>query len=168
MCPSVQFFNEVLGKTIGQDNILGLRKWVRRSKIISEFNLNMSNGLFTLPDSDSDSKPYGYIVLCRSFHIGSYPHLDPCTESFPNCYCTHFRDRYLSWGQISVPIPYISIRGSESGSEPMWNFCIVQESESEFEFESESGNVNEPLRDSVWKQEKFYRSESHVLFWAQK
>ena len=33
------------------------------------------NGLFTLPDSDSnsdsDSKPNGYIVLCRSFHIGS-------------------------------------------------------------------------------------------------
>ena len=33
-----------------------------------------SNGLFTLPDSDSgsesdsDSKPSGYIALCRSFH----------------------------------------------------------------------------------------------------
>ena len=80
-------------------------------------------GSFTLPDSDSDSdsdsKPDGYIVLCRSFHVGSDPDPDPCTESFPNCYCTHFRDRYLSQGQISIPIPYTSIRGSESGSEPM-------------------------------------------------
>ena len=106
-------------------------------------------GLFTLPDtgsdsdSDLDSKPDGYIVLCRSFHIGSDPDLDPCTESFPNHYCTHFRNRYLSQGQMSIPIPHISIRGSESGSEPMWNFCIVQESESESE--SESGNVNKHI-----------------------
>ena len=55
--------------------------------------------LFTLPnsdsdpDSDSDSKPDGYIVLCRNIHIGSDPDRDPCTESFPNRYCTHFRDR---------------------------------------------------------------------------
>ena len=26
------------------------------------------NGLFTLPDSDSNCKPHGYIVLCRTFH----------------------------------------------------------------------------------------------------
>ena len=44
-----------------------------------------SNGSFTLadPDSDSDldsdSKPYGYIVLFRTFHIGS--DLDP--DPFP-------------------------------------------------------------------------------------
>ena len=83
------------------------------------------------PDSDLDSKPDGYIVLCRNIHIGSDLDSDLCTESFPNHYCTQFRDRYLSWGQISIPIPYISIRGSESGSEPMSNFCIVQKSESE-------------------------------------
>ena len=49
-------------------------------------------GLFTLPDpdSDSDSTPYGYIVLFRSFHIGSDP--DPYSDGFPNGYCTHFRD----------------------------------------------------------------------------
>ena len=29
------------------------------------------------------------------------------TDSFPNGYCTHFRDRSPSGGQISVPIPYI-------------------------------------------------------------
>ena len=63
---------------------------------------SQGNGLFTLPDSnsnsysDSDSKPDGYIVLCRSFHIGSDPDPDPCTDRFPNRYCTHFRDRYLS------------------------------------------------------------------------
>ena len=97
-----------------------------------------------ISDSDSDSKPDGYIVLCRSFHIGSDPDPDPYTDRFPNRYCTHLRDRYPSQGQISVPIPYFSIRESESGSGPMWNICIVQESESESESKSESGNVIKP------------------------
>ena len=83
--------------------------------------LLLSDSLFTLPDShsDSDSKPDGYIALCKNIHIGSDLDLDPCTESFPNHYCTHFRDRYLSWGQMSIPIPYTSISGSESGSDNM-------------------------------------------------
>ena len=59
-------------------------------------------GLFTLPDpdldpnsdSDSDFKPYGYIVLFRTFHTGLDP--DPYSDGFPNGYCTHFRDRSLS------------------------------------------------------------------------
>ena len=42
----------------------------------------------------------------------------------------HPKDRYLS------QFYYISIRGSESVSEPMWSFCIVQESMSESESES--------------------------------
>ena len=92
-----------------------------------------ANGLFTLPDpdsdSDSDSEPYGYIVLFRTFHIGSDLDLDPYLDGFPNGYCIHFRDKSPSQGQISVPITYISIRGSESESEPMLNFCIMQESE---------------------------------------
>ena len=33
--------------------------------------------------------------------------------------CNHFRDGFLCQGQISVPITYILIRGSESKSEPM-------------------------------------------------
>ena len=105
---------------------------------------------FTLPNSDSDSdwdwdsKPDGYIVLCRNIHTGSDPDPDPCTESFLNRHCIHFRDRYLSQGQMSIPIPYISIRGSESGSKPIWNFCIVRESGSESE--SESSNVNKPFK----------------------
>ena len=53
------------------------------------------------------------------------------------------KDRSPSQGQIFVPITYISIRGSESESEPMEKSCIVQESMSESE--SESGNGNKPL-----------------------
>ena len=39
-------------------------------------------GLFTLPnsESDSDSKPKGYIVLDRSFHIGSDLDPDPYSD----------------------------------------------------------------------------------------
>ena len=47
----------------------------------------------------------------------------------------------LSHGQISIPIPYISIRGSESESEPTGNFSTVQGSVSQSGF----GNVNKPL-----------------------
>ena len=81
-----------------------------------------TDGLFPLtePDSDSDSKPYSYIVLCSSFST------------------THFREGSPSQGQISVPITYISIRGSESESEPVEKSYIVEE------FESESGNGNKP------------------------
>ena len=66
----------------------------------------LGNGLFTLPDSDSDSdsKPYHYIVLYRSLHIGSDPDLDPYSNGFPNGYCTHFRDGSPSQGQMSIPI----------------------------------------------------------------
>ena len=72
-------------------------------------------------DSDShlDSKPYRYIVLCTIFPTGLDSDLDPCMDSFLNGYCTHFRDGSPSQGQISIPIPYIWIRGSESESEPV-------------------------------------------------
>ena len=64
------------------------------------------NGLFppTDSDSDSDSKPYCYIVLCTTFSAGSDSDLDPCMDSFPNGYCTHFRDGSPSQGQISITI----------------------------------------------------------------
>ena len=65
-----------------------------------------SNGLFPLTesDSDSDSKPYRYIVLCRSFstartQIG-------IQIPFLSGYCTHFREESLSQGQISNPITF--------------------------------------------------------------
>ena len=91
--------------------------------------LFFSSGLFPLPDSDSDSFPDGYIVLYRTFPTGSDS--DSCTDSFPNGYYTHLRDGSPSQGQISVPIYYISIRGSESESKPVEKFCTVQESVSE-------------------------------------
>ena len=55
-------------------------------------------------DSDSDFNSNGYIVLCRSFHTGSDSNLDSYLDGFPNGYCTHFRDRSPSRGQISIPI----------------------------------------------------------------
>ena len=91
------------------------------------------DGLFPLPesDSDSDSKPDGYIVLCRSFSTAQIQIRIP----FLNGYCTHFRDGAPS------KFYYISIRGSESKSKPVEKFCIVQESKSE----SYSGSGNKPL-----------------------
>ena len=86
------------------------------AEIYTKFLDVHTNGLFTLPDSDSDpdsdSKPDGYIVLCRNIPIGSDPDPDPCTESFPNHYCTHFRDRSLS-------LFYTFQSENQSGSEPM-------------------------------------------------
>ena len=58
---------------------------------------------------------------------------------FPNRYYTHFGEGSLSQGQISIPITYISIRGSESKSEPMEKSYIVQESV------SKCGNVIKSL-----------------------
>ena len=81
--------------------------FVRRSCIYMSCK---SNGLFTFSDSNSDwdsyldSKHDGYIALCRSFHIGSDPDLDPYSDGFLNGYCTHFMGRSPSQGQISVPI----------------------------------------------------------------
>ena len=95
-------------------------------------------GLFPLPESDSDSKPYGYIVLYRSFSTAWTWTRIP----FPNGYCTYFRDGSPSQGQISIPITYISIRRSESESKPVEKFCIVQESLSESGSESDSGSEN--------------------------
>ena len=60
-------------------------------------SVHLNNGFFPPTDSDSDSdldsRPDGYIVLCRTFSTGSDLDLDPCKESFLNSYCTHFRDR---------------------------------------------------------------------------
>ena len=59
--------------------------------------INVSNGLFppteTETEMETDSKPDGYIVLCRTFSTDSDLDTDPCMETFPDGYCTHFRDR---------------------------------------------------------------------------
>ena len=61
-------------------------------------------GLFPLPETDSDSKPYCYIVLCRKYSTGLDSDSDPYLDGLTNAYCTHFRDRSLSQGQISITI----------------------------------------------------------------
>ena len=61
-------------------------------------------------DSDLDSKIYRYIVLYAIFPIGSDSDLDPCTDSFLNDYCTHFRDGSPSQGSESE---CISVDGNE-------------------------------------------------------
>ena len=73
------------------------------------------NGLFppteteTETDSQMDSKPNIYIVLCTTFSTGTEMEIEmeTETETFPDGYCTHFRDGSPSQGQISIPIPYI-------------------------------------------------------------
>ena len=68
--------------------------------VLARYDRARANGSFPPmamdSDSDSDSKPYHYIVLCTTFSTGSDSDLDPCMDSFPNGYCTHFR-------VISVP-----------------------------------------------------------------
>ena len=75
---------------------------------------HMCNGSFPPTkmdsDSDSDSKPYRYIVLCTTFSTGSDSDSDPCTDSFPNGYCTHFKNGSPSQGSESESI---SIGGIE-------------------------------------------------------
>ena len=77
----------------------------RRKILANEWlQINRAQPVFTLPGSVSDSKPDGYIVLYRSFHTDSDPDPDPSSDGFPNGYCTRFRDRSLSQGQMSIPI----------------------------------------------------------------
>ena len=82
--------------------------------------VNRSYGLFppmemdsdSDSDSDSNSKPYCYIVLCTTFSTGSDSDSDPCMDSFPNGYCTHFRDGSQSQGSESESV-------SVGGNEPL-------------------------------------------------
>ena len=53
-------------------------------------------GLFPPTEMEMDSFPNGYIVLSRTFSTESDPDMDPCMETFPDGYCTHFRDGSLS------------------------------------------------------------------------
>ena len=60
-------------------------------------------------DPCTESFPDHYIVLCRTFSTGT----EMETETFPDGYCTHFRDRSPS------QFYYILIRGLESISVPV-------------------------------------------------
>ena len=63
-------------------------------------------------DSDSDYKPYRYIVLCTTFSAGSDWDSDPHRNSLPNGHCTHFRDGSPSQGSESGSV-------SVGGNEPL-------------------------------------------------
>ena len=138
---TMHFKHEMIGKWKEKISQKLRIKW-KFELTVFELTVPDLYGLFPLPDSDSDSdsKPYGYIVSLTSTWI---------RIPFPNGYCTHFRGGSPSQGQISVPVTYISIRGSESESEPMEKYCIVQESVSESESKSESCNGNKPLHTRV-------------------
>ena len=58
----------------------------------TETEMEMETETETEMEMETDSKPDGYIVLCRSFSTNSDPDTDPCTEPNPDGYCTHFRD----------------------------------------------------------------------------
>ena len=68
-------------------------------------------------DLDSDSKPYCYIVLCTTFSTGMDSDSDPCTDSFLNGYCSHFRDGSPSQGYESESV---SIGGNEPSVFNVW------------------------------------------------
>ena len=83
--------------------------------------LHVPYGTFppTETDSDSDSNPYCYIVLCTTFSTGSDLDSDPCMESFPNGYCTDFRDGSPSQGSESKSV-------SVGRNEPLL-YILIQE-----------------------------------------
>ena len=78
----------------------------------------MSYGLFppteteTETDSQTDSKRDRYIVLCTTFSTGTEMETETEMETFPDGYCTHFRD-----GSPSL------FRTFESGD---WNLSTYQ------------------------------------------
>ena len=88
---------------------------------MNQIGITKSYGSFpsmeTDSDSDLDSFPDGYIVLCTTFSTGSDSDSDPCMDSFPNGYCTQFRDRSPSQGSESESI-------SVGGNEPLHCVCL--------------------------------------------
>ena len=54
--------------------------------------------------------PIVTFVLCTTFSTGLDSDSDPCTDSFPNGYCTHFRDGSPSQGFESESV---SLGGNE-------------------------------------------------------
>ena len=69
----------------------------------------LSYGLFpptemeTETDPCMESFPDCYIVLCRTFSTGTEMETETETETFPDGYCTNFRDGSPSQGHISIP-----------------------------------------------------------------
>ena len=103
------------------------------------------NGLFPLPemDSESDSKPYHYNVLCRNCSTGRVRIQVPIQMVLQIVTVPILGMDLCPRDRSPSQFYYISIRGSESESEPVEKSCIVQVSDSE----SVSGNGNKPLEE---------------------
>ena len=79
-------------------------------------------------DPCTESFPDHYIVLCRTFSTGTEMEMETETEmeTFPDGYCTHFRDRSPSQGQICVPILLYFNKGIEICLHTSGKTCLVQ------------------------------------------
>ena len=91
-----------------------------------------SYGLFppteteTETDPCTESFPDRYIVLCRTFSTGTEMEMETEMETSPDGYCTHFRDRSLSQGLISIPISLYINKGIGICLCTSGKTCLVQ------------------------------------------
>ena len=76
-------------------------------------------------DPCMESFPDHYIVLCRTFSpVETETEME--METFLDGYCTHFRDRSPSQGQISVPILLYFNKGIGIHLRTSGKTCLVQ------------------------------------------
>ena len=71
-----------------------------------------------------ESFPDSYIVLCRTFSTGMETEME--MDTLPDGYCTHFRDRSLSQGQISITILLYFNKGIGICLRTSGKTCLVQ------------------------------------------
>ena len=73
-----------------------------------------------------ESFPDHYSVLCRTFSTGMEMEMETETETFPDGYCTNFRDGSPSQGQISIPILLYFNKGIGISLCTSGKTCLVQ------------------------------------------
>ena len=96
------------------------------------------------------SFPDRYIVLCRTFSTCMEMETETETETFPDGYCTHFRDRSPSQGQISVPILLYFNKGDWNPSPYQWKNLLSTIIHMESVSVSVSVGGNKPLNQLNW------------------
>ena len=94
------------------------------SKLFSSYGLFPPMEMETETDPCTDSFPDRYIVLCRTFSTGT--EMETETETFPDGYCTHFRDGSPSLEQISVPVLLYFNKGIGIRLHTSGKTCLVQ------------------------------------------